>query len=234
MSALIRVRDLVKVHAAGTPAEVRALDGISFEIERGAYVAIVGESGSGKTTLMHILGALDTATSGTVTVTGHDLSRAPRRELQRFRANEVGFVFQGFNLVPTLDALQNVELAGHYARRSPAAVRSSALGLLRDVGLGDRLTHRPAQLSGGQQQRVAIARALVNDPALILADEPTGELDTKTASGVLELLEHVNRERGHTVVVVTHNPAVWSRCGTVIAMSDGKIAGIDRKMPATV
>ncbi len=226
---LIAVRDLVKVHAAGTPAEVRALAGISFEIERGGYVAIVGESGSGKTTLMHVLGALDGATSGGVTIAGRDLARASRRELQAIRATEIGFVFQGFNLVPTLDARENVELAARYARRDPREARRDAEMLLREVGLGERFAHRPQQLSGGQQQRVAIARALINAPSLLLADEPTGELDTKTASAVLELLERFNRERAQTVVLVTHNPAVWSRCRTVITLSDGRITTIERR-----
>jgi ABC-type lipoprotein export system ATPase subunit len=226
---LIVVRDLVKVHAPGTPAEVRALAGVSFEIERGGYVAIVGESGSGKTTLMHVLGALDRATSGSVSIAGRDLAHATRRELQRIRAAEIGFVFQGFNLVPTLDARENVELAARYARRDAREARQAAEALLAEVGLAERLQHRPQQLSGGQQQRVAIARALMNAPSLLLADEPTGELDTKTANAVLELLERFNRERAQTVVIVTHNPAVWSRCRTVITLSDGAITAIDRR-----
>ena len=226
---LIAVRDLVKIHAPGTPAEVRALAGVSFEIPRGAYVAIVGESGSGKTTLMHVLGALDRATSGTVLLAGRDLARASRPALQQIRAAEIGFVFQGFNLIPTLDARENVELAAHYARRSTTHARREAERLLGEVGLADRLRHRPQQLSGGQQQRVAIARALVNGPSLLLADEPTGELDTKTADAVLELLERFNRERGQTIVLVTHNPAVWSRCDTVITLSDGRIDSIERR-----
>ena len=221
---VIEVRDLVKVHGGGTAAEVRALDGITFSIERGAYVAIVGESGSGKTTLMHVLGALDVASAGSVVVAGHDLARASRRELKAFRAREVGFVFQGFNLIPTLTAAENVELAARYAGRPAADARDAARALLAEVGLADRAHHRPAQLSGGQQQRVAIARALVNEPALLLADEPTGELDTRTATAVLELLERVVRERGQTVVLVTHNPSVWSRCDRVVALADGRIA----------
>lgn len=220
---IVEVCDLVKIHAPGTAAQVRALDGVSLSINRGAYVAIVGESGSGKTTLMHVLGALDLATSGVVRVAGHDLARATRRTLGRIRARDIGFVFQGFNLVPTLSALENVELAAKYAGRSGPAARDDARRLLDEVGLADRLTHRPAQLSGGQQQRVAIARALVNAPALLLADEPTGELDTRTAASILELFERFHRERGQTVVLVTHNPAVWSRCERVIALADGRI-----------
>ena len=235
MSApLIEVRDLVKVHAAGTAAEVRALDGVSFTIEAGGYVAIVGESGSGKTTLMHVLGALDRATSGRVAIAGRDLATESRSELKAIRASEIGFVFQGFNLIPTLSARENVELAARYAGRNAASARASAQHLLADVGLGDRTHHRPAQLSGGQQQRVAIARALVNAPSLLLADEPTGDLDTRTADAVLDVLERYNRERGQTIVLVTHNPAVWERCETVISLSDGRVVDIARRDRAAV
>ncbi len=226
---LIAVRDLVKVHAPGTAAQVRALDGVSFTIDAGAYVAIVGESGSGKTTLMHVLGALDRATSGSVVLGGRDLAIASRGELKAIRANDIGFVFQGFNLIPTLSAQENIELAARYARRDAADGRADARRLLDDVGLGNRAHHRPTQLSGGQQQRVAIARALVNAPSLLLADEPTGELDTRTANAVLELLERYNRERAQTIVLVTHNAAVWERCDTVISLSDGRITGIVRR-----
>ena len=232
MEPLISVRDLVKIHAPGSAAEVRALDGIDFTIERGAYVAIVGESGSGKTTLMHVLGALDRATSGSVVLAGHDLARATRRELQAIRAKEIGFVFQGFNLIATLSAGENVELAARYARREPGRAREDALALLAEVGLASRVAHRPSQLSGGQQQRVAIARALINAPALILADEPTGELDSKTAQAVLELFERFNRERGQTIVLVTHNPAVWQRCDVVITLADGRIVETTRRRAA--
>ena len=229
---LIDVRDLVKVHAPGTAAQTRALDGITFEIEAGAYVAIVGESGSGKTTLMHVLGALDRVTSGSVLLAGRDLATASRAELKAIRANEIGFVFQGFNLIPTLTATENVELAARYARRDAPTARADARRLLDDVDLGNRAHHRPAQLSGGQQQRVAIARALVNAPSLLLADEPTGELDTRTAESVLQLLERYNRERGQTIVLVTHNPAVWERCEMVIALSDGRIVDITQHAKA--
>lgn len=229
---LIDVRDLVKVHAPGTAAQTRALDGITFAIEAGSYVAIVGESGSGKTTLMHVLGALDRATSGSVVLAGRDLATASRAELKAIRANEIGFVFQGFNLIPTLTATENVELAARYARCDATTARAEARRLLDDVDLGNRAHHRPAQLSGGQQQRVAIARALVNAPSLLLADEPTGELDTRTAESVLQLLERYNRERGQTIVLVTHNPAVWERCQTVISLSDGRIVDIAHRAKA--
>jgi putative ABC transport system ATP-binding protein len=220
--AIVEVRDVRKVHAAGTAAEVRALDGVSFSIRRGAYVAIVGESGSGKTTLMHVLGALDRATSGSVRIAGRDLGTLGRGELGRVRAREIGFVFQGFNLVPTLDALENVELAAHYARRDRATARKDAKSLLEEVGLGERLRHRPSQLSGGQQQRVAIARALINEPPLILADEPTGELDSRTAESILALFDTLNA-RGQTIVVVTHSSAVERRARRVVRLADGRV-----------
>ncbi len=226
MSTVVDVRDLVKVHAPGTATEVRALDGVTFGVRAGEYVAIVGESGSGKTTLMHVVGALDRPSSGDVVVGGRSLARTSRGELAAIRARTIGFVFQGFNLLPNLDARENVALAARYARRPAAEARARAERSLRDVGLGDRMHHRPSALSGGQQQRVAIARALVNDPALILADEPTGELDSHTAETVMELLGTLNA-RGQTLIVVTHSEAVWRRANRVIRLADGRIVGDD-------
>ncbi len=202
---------------------MRALAGISLDIERGAYVAIVGESGSGKTTLMHVLGGLDQPTSGSVFIDGVDVGHASRAELKRLRASRIGFIFQGFNLIPSLDALENVMLPARYAGVALATARVRAQTLLDELGLGERLHHRPQQLSGGQQQRVAIARALVNEPALVLADEPTGELDARTGATILDLFERINRERGQTLVVVTHSEAVWSRAQRVIRLADGRI-----------
>jgi ABC-type lipoprotein export system ATPase subunit len=196
---------------------------MSLDIARGAHVAIVGESGSGKTTLMHLLGGLDRPTSGTVFVDGVDIGRASSRELKRLRATRIGFVFQGFNLISALDALENVMLPAHYAGVAPDRARERARRLLTDVGLADRMHHRPAQLSGGQQQRVAIARALVNQPALVLADEPTGELDRLTSETVLDLLERVQRTEGHTLVVVTHSEAVWKRAERIVRIADGAV-----------
>jgi putative ABC transport system ATP-binding protein len=222
---IVDVRDLVKVHAPGTPTEVRALDGVTFGVEAGEYVAIVGESGSGKTTLMHVLGGLDRPTAGDVVIDGRSLGRTSRRELAAIRARAIGFVFQGFNLLPNLDARENVALAARYAgRRGDASERAERA--LRDVGLGDRMHHRPSALSGGQQQRVAIARALVNEPALLLADEPTGELDSRTAETVLELLGALNA-RGQTLLVVTHSEAVWRRARRVIRLADGRVVADD-------
>ncbi|MDB5027426.1 MAG: Phosphonate-transporting ATPase [Candidatus Eremiobacteraeota bacterium] len=226
MSRIVDVRDIVKIHSAGTPTEVRALDGITFTVEAGEYVAIVGESGSGKTTLMHVLGGLDRPTTGDVVIDGRSLARTSRRELAAIRARAIGFVFQGFNLLPNLDALENVALAARYARYGNGESRARAARTLRDVGLGDRMRHRPSALSGGQQQRVAIARALVNEPALLLADEPTGELDSRTAEHVLELLGALNA-RGQTLIVVTHSEAVWRRAGRVIHLADGRITADD-------
>ncbi len=219
---LVDVAAVTKTYAAASSIAVRALDGVCLTIERGEYVAIVGESGSGKTTLMHLLGGLDRPTSGTIAIAGARLDRAARGELARIRARTIGFVFQGFNLIPTLDATENVVLAARYARRDRASALERARTLLRELGLGERLQHTPAQLSGGQQQRVAIARALVNEPALILADEPTGELDSGTADAILALFDELNA-RGQTIVVVTHSAAVERRARRVIRLADGKV-----------
>jgi len=202
---------------------VRALSGISLEIPRGAHVAIVGESGSGKTTLMHVLGGLDRPTSGSVFVDGVDVGNASRAELKRLRATRIGFIFQGFNLIASLDALENVMLPARYAGVAHRRARERARQLLAEVGLPDRMHHCPAQLSGGQQQRVAIARALVNEPALLLADEPTGELDRHTSETVLDLLQRIQRADGHTLVVVTHSEAVWKRAQRIIRIADGAL-----------
>ena len=220
---LVVARDVSRIYATGTEREVRALDGVSFAIDRGDYVAIVGESGSGKTTLMHLLGALDRPDEGSIAIDGVDLRTASGGALKALRANRIGFVFQGFNLVPALDALENVALAAHYAGVPRTLALRRAAAVLDDVGLAQRVHHRPTQLSGGQQQRVAIARALVNEPALILADEPTGELDSRTADAVLGLLERLNRERGVTLAIVTHSEGVYRRARRVIRLADGRI-----------
>jgi ABC-type lipoprotein export system ATPase subunit len=219
---IVQLEGVVKIHAPGTAIEVRALDGVDLTIERGEYVAIVGESGSGKTTLMQLLGALDRPTSGTVRIDGEPLAGASSAALARIRSQNVGFVFQGLNLIPTLDARENVLLAARYARRLRTESMERATALLTELGLGDRMDHRPSQLSGGQQQRVAIARALINAPALVLADEPTGELDSRTAESILALFDVLNA-RGQTLVVVTHSAAVYERARRVIRIADGKI-----------
>jgi ABC-type lipoprotein export system ATPase subunit len=219
---IVRCEALVKIYAPGSPVAVRALDGIDVTVARGEHVAIVGESGSGKTTLMHLLGGLDRPTSGTVTIDGTRLDQASGAALAAIRARRIGFVFQGSNLIPTLDALENVLLAARYARYAPGPALVRARTLLADLGLAERMRHRPAELSGGQQQRVAIARALVNEPTILLADEPTGNLDSRTAESILDLFNALNAG-GQTLVVVTHSPAVYERAQRVIRLADGKI-----------
>jgi ABC-type lipoprotein export system ATPase subunit len=217
---LIETRDLVKVYGNG--AEVRALDGVNVEIAKGAFVAVSGPSGSGKSTLLNMLGALDRPTSGTVYINGEELSAI--KDLDRFRARTVGFVFQLHNLIPTLNALENVEvpMMGQVASRSRR--RDRARELLDLVRLSDRMDHLPNQLSGGQRQRVAIARALANQPALILADEPTGNLDSQSGAAIIALLEELNRELNTTILVVSHDIAVARQTHRVLLMRDGKIA----------
>jgi putative ABC transport system ATP-binding protein len=202
---------------------VRALDGVDLVVERGSMVAIMGRSGSGKTTLLNILGGLDRPDEGQVVLDGVDITRLNGRALTRVRREKLGFVFQEFNLIPTLTALENVELPMRYARVPPGQRRQRALEALARVGLAHRAHHRPSQLSGGEQQRVAIARALVMRPALVLADEPTGELDSQTAAQVIELMEALNRELGQTFLIVTHDPGLARHCGRIIRMQDGRI-----------
>jgi putative ABC transport system ATP-binding protein len=214
---------LVKLYQMGEET-VRALDGVSFEIPRGAYCAIVGPSGSGKSTLMNILGGLDTPTSGRIIIDGHDIGALEEATLAEFRNQTVGFVFQSFNLLARQTALENVELPMIYAGIAPKERRDRAAELLTRVGLGQRLGHRPTQLSGGQQQRVAIARALAGRPALLLADEPTGALDTHTGQEILQLFGDLNKE-GATVVLVTHDLEVAAATKRTIEMRDGHIIG---------
>jgi putative ABC transport system ATP-binding protein len=196
---------------------------VDLVVERGSMVAIMGRSGSGKTTLLNILGGLDRPDEGQVVLDGVDITRLNGRALTRVRREKVGFVFQEFNLIPTLTALENVELPMRYARVPPGQRRQRALEALARVGLAHRAHHRPSQLSGGEQQRVTIARALVMRPALVLADEPTGELDSQTAAQVIELMEALNRELGQTFLIVTHDPGVARHCGRIIKMEDGRI-----------
>jgi putative ABC transport system ATP-binding protein len=201
---------------------VAALDGVSLRIDPGEFVAITGTSGSGKSTLMHLIGCLDTPTCGRVTVAGEDISTAGSDRLARLRNRSIGFVFQAFNLLPRLDVQKNIELPLVYAGTRRAERGRRAREAAAKVNLSDRLTHRPSQLSGGQCQRVAIARALVNDPTLILADEPTGNLDSTNGAEVLQLLGELHK-LGRTIVLVTHDPAVAARAARVIEMRDGHI-----------
>jgi putative ABC transport system ATP-binding protein len=220
-TAAVDLRDVRKIYGVG-PDPVAALDGVSLRIDPGEFVAITGTSGSGKSTLMHLIGCLDTPTSGRVTVAGEDISKAGSDRLARLRNRSIGFVFQAFNLLPRIDVQKNIELPLVYAGTRRAERGQRARDAAAKVNLSDRLTHRPSQLSGGQCQRVAIARALVNDPALILADEPTGNLDSANGAEVLQLLGELHK-LGRTIVLVTHDPAVAARAARVIEMRDGRI-----------
>jgi putative ABC transport system ATP-binding protein len=217
----VELHDVRKVYGSG-PDPVAALDGVSLTIGAGEFVAITGASGSGKSTLMHLVGCLDTPTSGRVAVAGEDISTAGSDRLARLRNRSIGFVFQAFNLLPRLDVQRNIELPLVYAGVPRRERQRLALEAAAKVNLTDRLAHRPSQLSGGQCQRVAVARALVNDPALILADEPTGNLDTANGADVLRLLAALHAA-GRTIVLVTHDPAVAARAARVVEMSDGRI-----------
>ena len=218
---IILARDLHKVYRRGS-SEVRAVDGISLTVMPGEFLAIMGRSGSGKTTLLDLVGCLLRPTSGELVLDGEPVSGAPDAKLAAIRAAKVGFVFQEFNLIPTLNALENVMLPLRYGPRRPNG-RAEAIELLGRVGLTERAHHRPAELSGGEQQRVAIARALINRPAVILADEPTGELDSTSSAALLAMLRGLNAERGMTIIVVTHDPGVAGATDRVVRLSDGRV-----------
>jgi len=216
---IIQAQSLVKTYRLGEN-RVLAIDGIDLQIEEGEIVAISGASGSGKSTLMHILGCLDRPDSGTYILAGEDVSKLLPNRLAEIRNHKIGFVFQSFNLLPRLNALENVELPLLYAGATEA--RSHAEEALRIVGLEDRMHHEPAQLSGGQRQRVAIARAIVTDPSIILADEPTGNIDTKTGEEIMTIFKELNAQ-GRTFVIVTHDPDIANHCRRTIHIRDGKI-----------
>lgn len=219
--ALVDFRDVSKVYHTGE-IEIRAVDGISFTVEEGEFTVIVGPSGAGKTTVLNILGGMDTCTSGEVYVGGENIAEYKEKQLTYYRRNDIGFVFQFYNLVQNLTALENVELAAQICRDP-----SDAKKVLEEVGLGERLDNFPAQLSGGEQQRVAIARAIAKNPKLLLCDEPTGALDYATGKSILKLLQDTCRDQGKTVIVITHNTAITPMADRVIHIKNGKAALIE-------
>lgn len=220
--ALVELRDIRKIYHLGGE-EIRALDGVSLDIEAGEFISIIGPSGSGKSTLMHILGCLDSPSTGTLKLDGTMIHDASARQLARIRNQKIGFVFQFFNLLPKLNVMQNVELPMIYSGLSGAERRRRTLEALKLVELEERRHHRPSQLSGGQQQRVAIARSLVNDPRIIFADEPTGNLDSHTGELILNMFRRLHEE-GRTIVLVTHDPEIAAITPRRIEIRDGKIA----------
>lgn len=223
MTSVIRLEEVHKVYSL-EGGEVPAISGISLEIKQGDFVALIGPSGSGKSTAMNLVGCLDTATKGTIFLGKHNISELSESDLAQIRGKQIGFIFQTFNLIPSLNALDNVALPMMFQQVSKTTRQNKARQLLEQVGLANRLKHYPNQLSGGQRQRVAIARALINDPNIILADEPTGNLDTKTGEEIMKLLKELNR-KGKTIILVTHNPELTKQADRTIKLRDGKIAG---------
>ena len=219
---LIDIKDLYKIYNEGQESEVRALDGVSLQIDRGEFVAIVGASGSGKSTMMNVLGCLDVPTHGQYELNGTDVTSLKDKDLARIRNREIGFIFQGYNLLQDLDALDNVILPLIYRGTSIFEREERAMAALARVGMDDRAHHRPSQMSGGQQQRVAIARAIATHPPIIMADEPTGALDSKTGRHVLGILQQLYRE-GTTILLITHDDGIAATAPRVVRLSDGKI-----------
>lgn len=221
MNEFVKLQDITKIYKMGE-IEIRAADGIDFFVRKGEFVVIVGPSGAGKTTVLNILGGMDTATDGTLLVDGENITQYNARQLTEYRREDIGFVFQFYNLVPNLTALENVELALQICRNP-----LDAKEVLEEVGLGDRLNNFPAQLSGGEQQRVSIARALAKNPKLLLCDEPTGALDYNTGKAILKLLQNMCRERGMTVIVITHNQALAPMADRLIHIKNGRVSRME-------
>ena len=220
---LIDVRNIFKIYNEGLENEVRALDGVTLQIDRGEFVAIVGTSGSGKSTLMNLLGCLDVPTYGEYYLDGTDITDLTDKQLSHARNKEIGFIFQGFNLIPALNALENVELPLIYQGMSASLRHDMAVDALETVALADRLEHKPTEMSGGQQQRVAIARAIATKPPIIMADEPTGNLDSKTSVHVLQILQDLHKTNNTTVILITHDNDIAAIAKRVIRVMDGKI-----------
>ena len=216
--AYVKLEQVTKVYHVGE-VDIHAVDGIDFEVQKGEFVVIVGPSGAGKTTVLNILGGMDTASTGRVLVDGKDIAKYSPRKLTGYRRDDIGFVFQFYNLIPNLTALENVELASQICKNPLNAKR-----VLQEVGLGERMGNFPAQLSGGEQQRVSIARALAKNPKLLLCDEPTGALDYQTGKAILKLLQDMCRQKGMTVIVITHNTAITPMADRVIRIKNGKVA----------
>ena len=217
------IRDVSKVYCM-KGVETHALRGVNLIVKRGEYAAIIGPSGSGKSTLMHIMGCLDTPTSGKVIIEGSDTSEMDDNELARIRREKIGFVFQAYNLIPGLTAIENVALPMRFNGIGRGDAQRRAKELLMKVGLGDRMEHKPSELSGGEQQRVAIARSLVNDPDVIMGDEPTGNMDSKTSEEIMDVIGDLHKKTGKTVIIVTHDRSVAKRASRKIRMLDGKVA----------
>ena len=221
MTKMIKTTEITRMYQMGTET-VHALNGVSIEIDKGEYVAFMGPSGSGKSTLMNLIGCLDTPSSGTYILNGNDVSHLTENELAEIRNREIGFVFQTFNLLPRATALENVALPLIYAGYGRTDREEMAYQVLENVGLGDRASHKPNELSGGQRQRVAIARALVNSPSIILADEPTGNLDSKTSQGIMDLFQEIHNE-GNTIIMVTHEADIAKNAHRIIRLRDGLV-----------
>lgn len=222
MDTFVKLENITKIYHMGE-VEIRAVDGIDFSIQKGEFVVIVGPSGAGKTTVLNILGGMDTASGGRITVDGQDITKYSERQLTGYRRDDIGFVFQFYNLIPNLTALENVEMALQICR-NPLDARA----VLKEVGLEERMDNFPAQLSGGEQQRVSIARALAKNPKLLLCDEPTGALDYNTGKAILKLLQDMCRKKGMTVIIITHNSALAPMADRLIKIKNGKVAKMEK------
>jgi len=229
LTFILEVKGVKKAYRMGN-VSVPALRGVSFSVEEGEFVAILGPSGSGKSTLLHVIGGLDRPDEGTVFIDGEDIFTLSSNQLADVRLHKIGFVFQFFNLLPRLSALKNVELPLTLADVREKETTEKAKKLLALVGLGERMHHRPSELSGGEQQRVAIARALINDPKIILADEPTGNLDTKTGWEIVELMKNLNAKKEQTFIIVTHDPSIAEKADRIIYVKDGIVEGIKERV----